>query len=126
MLFKSKTILSIMVRTGKGTAHVAFDPVSTGGSTFRTYNEELIEGMKKHPKYGKTFFTVEEPKPEPSPVAAEAVPDEEPEVKVIRVDDAEDAKEYLVDKFGVSRTQIRSIVKIKEFASKYGIEFEGI
>lgn len=123
MLFKSKTILSIAVRTASGSVHVRFDPVTTGGSMYRTYNEELIEGLKKHHKYGKTFMEVEERQPEP--VKPVEVPEVE-EVKVITVDSAEDAKEYLADRFGVPRTQIRSIVKIKEFASKYNIQFEGI
>jgi hypothetical protein len=54
----------------------------------------------------------------------------EPKKKVdeskVEVSSAEDAKEYLIDKFGISRTKLRSIAAIKEMAASKGIEFIGI
>lgn len=45
---------------------------------------------------------------------------------VISVSCPDDAKEYLVEKFGISRTKLRWLKQIKEQAEANGILFEGI
>lgn len=45
---------------------------------------------------------------------------------VISVSCPDDAKEYLVEKFGISRTKLRWLKQIKEQAEANGIIFEGI
>lgn len=52
--------------------------------------------------------------------------DEQPSLTKVNVTDLEDARDYLSDKFGISRTKIRSQKAVKEAASANGIEFVGI
>lgn len=47
-------------------------------------------------------------------------------VKKINITCLDDAKEYLSDKFGISRTKLRSKKAIEEAAAENGIEFVGI
>jgi predicted DsbA family dithiol-disulfide isomerase len=42
------------------------------------------------------------------------------------VSDIAAAKDYLADKFGISRTSMRSTKAILEQAAAHGIEFEGL
>ena len=49
-----------------------------------------------------------------------------PRLIQISVPSLDDAKDYLCDKFGISRTKIRSKVAIEKFAADNGIEFVGI
>ena len=48
------------------------------------------------------------------------------ELTTISVSCLDDAKDYLSDKFGISRTKLRSTKSIIEAAKQNGIEFEGI
>ena len=60
------------------------------------------------------------------PVIKQAEPKKKVDESKVEVPSAEDAKEYLIDKFGISRTKLRSIAAIKEVAASKGIEFIGI
>ena len=51
---------------------------------------------------------------------------EEAELRKVKVSDFGEAKDYLADKFGVSRTSLRSQKSILETAKANGIEFEGL
>ena len=44
----------------------------------------------------------------------------------VKVSDIAAAKDYLADKFGISRTSMRSTKAILEQAAAHGIEFEGL
>ena len=109
-------------------ARVVFSPV-TGGtkSVFYTDNEELQKALEAHPRFNKlfrvdTFFN-------PNPVVEKAPKAEvvkEKTVKKVKVACLDDAKEYICDKYGVSRTKLNSEKAIKEFAQSKGFEFVGI
>lgn len=106
--------------------HVSFSPLTGGGSVYYTDNEKLQGLLEKHHKFGKLFNLAEEPVVE-QPVAEE--PKEEPKsngMKKIVVSCLDDAKEYLCENFGTSRTKLRSEKSIKENAAAHGIEFVGI
>ena len=49
-----------------------------------------------------------------------------PTLKKVAVSDLADAKDYLADTFGISRTALRSMKSIIEQAAAHGIEFEGL
>ena len=51
---------------------------------------------------------------------------DEPALKQVKVSDLAAAKDYLADKFGISRTALRSQKAIIEHAAANGIEFEGL
>lgn len=52
--------------------------------------------------------------------------DDEVELKTVVVTDPDEAKAYLADNFGLSRTKLKSIKAIKAAAEENGIVFEGI
>ena len=56
----------------------------------------------------------------------ESEEDEDDGLRVVTVTCTSDAKEYLADTFGISRTNLRSKAKIIEAAAKNGIKFEGL
>lgn len=62
--------------------------------------------------------------PEPIDIVGEAPVN--PELKTIVVTDPDSAKAYLAEHFGISRTKLTSIKKIKEAAEANGIVFQGI
>ena len=54
------------------------------------------------------------------------VEDEQPNLTKVNVTDLEDARDYLSDKFGISRSKIRSQKAVKEAAEANGIVFVGL
>lgn len=136
--YKSKSFLSISVSMGKMTIknlqvsdktvtkdvfkHITFEPDSSGYAYYSTDDEEEQKAIEAHPLFNKMFVL----KDAPTSVVAKkdvAVPVEKKEVEVTS---AADAKQYLVDTFGISRTKIQSTADIKKYAEQNGVEFVGI
>ena len=136
--YKSKSFLSISVSIGKMTIqdlqvsdktvtkdvfkHITFEPDSSGYAYYSTDDEEEQKAIEAHPLFNKMFVL----KDAPTSVVAKkavAVPVEKKEVEVTS---AADAKQYLVDTFGISRTKIQSTADIKKYAEQNGVVFVGI
>lgn len=121
-----------MVLSTKKNMHITFVPLSNGSSTFTTDNEEIINAIEHHYRFGKMFrleSVVDDSeersvKSEEEAISAEAT--EESDLKQVTVSDLAAAKDYLADKCGVSRTVMRSKSAILEQAKAHGIEFVGI
>ena len=129
--------------------HVSFSALTGGGSVFYTDNPKLQKAIESHYKFGSLFRldttfvpeaqrkTNKKPRPAAAPEAA-TVDEQEVEetdidetedgtqAKVIAVSDADDAKAYLSEHFGLSRTKLKSLKAIQEAAEAHGIVFEGI
>ena len=107
-----------------GKMHVSFRPLTDGGSVFYTDNESLQKALEAHPKYGKLFSEAPvEAAPVVKPKKVEAKPTGPKQVMVTCL---EDAKEYLVETYELSRTKLRSRQSIVDAAAAKGIEFVGI
>lgn len=141
--YKSKSCVSINVvlPTG-GNTHVSFSPVTGGGSVYYTDNENIQKGLERHPKYGRLFviddtLTAQKPsgKAQGTVAGANAGKNasgvhggtggaEKTEKKAIEVKMAcnDDAKDYVADKFGVSRSKMRSRADIEKVASENGVK----
>ena len=119
---KSHVSLSVALSSGKST-HVTFSPLTGGGSVYYTDNPELQRALEHHPKYGK-LFKVDESEPAVAAAApAKAAPDKPADgVKEMKFACLDDAKDWLVDKYGLSRTKLRSRTAIIEAGKKEGIE----
>lgn len=122
--YSSKSHVAVNVILPNGVhVHVAFEPLTGGGSVYYTNDENLQKALERHYQYGKLYkgAEVEEPKEE-EPVV------EEPAAasKKVSMASLEDAKEYLIDRFGISRTKLRSKKQIMDAAEAHNIEFEGI
>lgn len=130
--YKSKSWVSINVvlPTG-GNTHVSFSAVTGGGSVYYTDNENIQKGLESHPKYGRLFvvdttLTAQQAVAKATGTVASTppLPPEKEVKKAVEVKMAcnDDAKDYLADKFGVSRSKMRSRADIEKVAADNGVE----
>lgn len=128
MKYTAKTHVAISVPMPNGTnVHISFTPQTGGGSVFYTNNNQLAEAIEKHNKYGKLFKKDAE-KPvkvvrtkENASKEAVAEP-KEPKKKKLSFACYEDAKDYLVDTVGISRTKLRTKTAIQSAAKANDID----
>ncbi len=125
--YKAKTSISInVVLPGKKNMHVSFTNHSDGSSSFVTDNSDLQRAIEQHYKFGKLFRLVSSVSPET--IAAKKVEEasEREAITVVKTTDLSSAKEYLAEKFGISRSRLRREEDIKAQAKAHGVVFEGI
>lgn len=118
----ARVVISVVTDNG-GNMRLAFNPLTGGGSYFETSDEQLQKAIENNANYGKTFISMEvEKQAAPAPAAKE-----EPKgPKQISVSSLDDAKDYLAERFGISRTKLRSKAAILAAGEEHGIEFIGI
>lgn len=127
----SHIAINVLLENGNS-MHIAFTPISNGGSTYNTEAEVIQNALENHYRYNDLFVLdreedtnapVEEPtqNTEEDPNQAE-----ESNIRKIRVSDIGEAKDYLAETFGVSRTSLRGQKAILEAAKANNIEFEGL
>lgn len=107
--------------------HVSFTPVTGKGSVFYTSDPDLQKALESHYKYGKLFKADKTSVPIDNPTVD--LPDStetSEQLHHITVTDPDAAKAYLAEKFGVSRTKLNTLQKIKKCAVEHGVEFDGI
>lgn len=128
---KTQVCVNIVMPGGKS-LHVSFTSVTGGSSVFYTSDENVQNGLEHHCKFGKLFKledTIDETQSmTPAPVDTPNTEEDNSEDKLteIVVNCPDDAKDYLSEKFGASRTKLRSVKAIKETAAAFGIVFNGI
>ena len=174
--YKAKTQISLnVVLANSHCTRVSFQPLTSGGSVFKTDNANIQHALERHPKFGKLFrlagvenvavvrqqteqqqagrmqsvkeaVVTEEQAEQTSMEQTEQVvmeqaasdanaPADGAELsfapsdegvngsQTVRVTCNDDAKDYLADKFGVSRSKMRTRVQIDGVAKEHGIEF---
>lgn len=104
--------------------HIAFNAMTGGGSVFYTSDEVLQKAIENNPNYN-ILFSGEE-LIEPVEMAVEILESTESKLTPIVVTCVDDAKDYLSEKFGISRTKIRTMKAITDVAKDNGIEFQGL
>ena len=124
--YKSGSDISISVQlAGKKSLHISFTPSSDGTSTYTTNDASVQAAIEKHYRFGKLFRlerVEDERKPKEKPVQAAPVKKNEE----ISVPDLSVAKDILADRFGISRTLLRTKDAIMEHAAAHGVVFTGI
>jgi len=116
---------------GGESVHLSFIALSNGGSVFSTDSEELQNAIERHYRFGDLFTLdhIEEPK-NTSEIANDEYTSvkesEDGNIQKITVNDLGEAKNYLADTLGISRTSLRSLKTILEVAKANNIEFEGL
>lgn len=116
---------------GGESVHLSFIALSNGGSIFSTDSEELQNAIERHYRFGDLFTLdhIEGPK-NTSEIANEEYTSvkesEDGNIQKITVNDLGEAKNYLADTLGISRTSLRSLKTILEVAKANNIEFEGL
>ena len=116
---------------GGESVHLSFIALSNGGSVFSADSEELQNAIERHYRFGDLFTLdhIEEPKNTSETANEEYTPVKESEdgnIQKITVNDLGEAKNYLADTLGISRTSLRSLKTILEVAKANNIEFEGL
>ena len=123
--FRAKTHIGLSINTKGGHAHITFCELTGGGSIYTTENKEIAEALRKHHKFGK-LFTEQEVKEETA---------KQQELEQKKADDrakqsikefacVEDAKEYMADTFGISRSKLRTRGDIEKQAAGRGITIQ--
>lgn len=124
---KTDVSVSVLLPSGKS-LHVSFASLSNGGSVYYTTSEEVQTALENHYRYGKLFKEDKSFDENAVPKGKTVMPitgaSEGP--KKIKVNDPDEAKGYLSEQFGVSRTKMKSIKAIKDEAMAHNIEFEGL
>ena len=116
---------------GGESMHLSFIALSNGGSVFSTDSEELQNAIERHYRFGDLFTLdhIEEPKNTSeiaNDVYTSAKESEDGNIQKITVNDLGEAKNYLADTLGISRTSLRSLKTILEVAKANNIEFVGL
>lgn len=131
--YSSDSHIAINVPLENGNSmHISFTPISNGGSTYNTEVEVIQNALENHYRYNDLFVLdreedtnapIEEPtqNTEEDPNQAE-----ESNIRKVKVNDLGEAKDYLAETFGVSRTSLRGQKAILEAAKANNIEFEGL
>lgn len=130
--YKAKTDISINIVLPSGKSkHISFTSLTGGGSVYYTDSPDIQKSLESHYKFGKLFFAdktfeAEPAKPNMDNDVPSDVDSSDNGKTTVTVTDPDSAKAYLSERFGVSRTKLRTIAAIKEAAAANGIEFEGI
>ena len=121
--YYSKSSISInVVLSNNKSLHISFMPLSNGHSEYITENKDIQAAIEKHHANGKKFKLKNS---QTTRKKTAAVP-EKKTLQTIPVSDISAAKEYIADKYGVSRTLMKSPEDIIRIAKSKGIIFEGI
>lgn len=124
--YKAYTNLYLTVQYEGHSRHIQFDALSTGStSVFMTDDPKMQKAIESHPLFNK-LIEAEEVKPEPA--VQQSVPGQGnvPAPVEIVVSGPDDAKEYIADTFGISRSQLRTVEAIKKAAAENHVVFKGL
>lgn len=124
----SHIAINVTLNDGES-VHLSFIALSNGGSVFSTDNEELQKAIERHYRFGDLFILDHIEEPKKTSEIEDRTSDEESEddnIQKVTVSDLGEAKNYLADTLGISRTSLRSLKSILEVAKANNIEFEGL
>ncbi len=122
-IYKANTSIAInVVLPNKGNMHVSFVPRSDGSSVYITDSEDVQQAIERHYKFGK-LFRLESEIIDNGECAIDNVAVDR---RIVKVTDIAEAKDYLAEKFGVSRTCMKGKASILAEARSHNIEFDGI
>lgn len=129
-VFKASTLLCFGVTLSDGSrSRIVFTPLTGGGTVFYTDDDELAGALERHPYFGD-LFEKDEPPREASlagPVESASEISSPESRSSLSFAHEEDAKEYIANKYGVSRTRLKTRSSIEKVAGELGvtIEWEG-
>ncbi|MBO4607563.1 MAG: hypothetical protein J5682_06650 [Prevotella sp.] len=127
--YHSNTEIVINVRKAKSQkmTHIRFEPFTLGGSMFVTDDPDLQEAIERHRDFG-TLFTVQVEPPPLLFVGPDGIPEADSadqetanNAHILDFDSMSEAKDYVADTFGVSRTSMRTKEQIETAAAQNGL-----
>ena len=130
--YQAGTDLAFSVMVGDERMRIIFEGKTRGCSVYMTRDPKVQKAIESHYWYKDKFFLVEsvdenkeaaEAKKKAAAKAKKKVADEK---KTHVVTDVEDAKDYLAETFGVSRSKMKTKEDILTIAKEKGVELEGL
>lgn len=93
-----------------GMRRIAFHATTNGRAYYITDDEELQKGIERHPWFKSKFYleSVEEQSADKQTSDEQAKPEVQKEMVELKFVTLADAKNYLADKFGVVRSNIKT------------------
>lgn len=130
--YQAGTDLAFSVMVGNERMRIIFEGKSTGSSVYMTRDPKVQKAIESHYWFNDKFFLVEsiDEKKEAAEAkkraAAKTKKKADDEKKTHSVTDVEDAKDYLAETFGVSRSKMKTKEDILAIAKEKGVELEGL
>lgn len=122
--YQAGTDLAFSVMVGDERMRIIFEGKTMGCSVYMTRDPKVQKAIESHYWFNDKFFLVEsiDEKKE----AADAKKKVADEKKTHVVTDVEDAKDYLAETYGVSRSKMKTKEDILAIAKEKGVELEGL
>lgn len=130
--YQAGTDLAFSVMVGNERMRIIFEGKSTGSSVYMTRDPKVQKAIESHYWFNDKFFLVEsiDEKKEAAEAkkraAAKTKKKAADEKKTHSVTDVEDAKDYLAETYGVSRSKMKTKEDILAIAKEKGVELEGL
>ena len=130
--YQAGTDLAFSVMVGNERMRIIFAGKSVGCSIYMTRDPKVQKAIESHYWFNDKFFLVEsidekkeaaEAKKKAAAKAKKKVADEK---KTHVVTDVEDAKDYLAETYGVSRSKMKTKEDILAISKEKGVELEGL
>lgn len=123
--YQAGTDLSFSVMVGNERVRVVFEGKTMGCSIYGTRDEKLQKAIESHYWFNDKFF-LKEASEAKKRAAAKTKKKAAEEKKTHIVTDFEDARDYLAETFGVSRSKLKTKEDILSIAKEKGVELEGL
>lgn len=130
--YQAGTDLAFSVMVGNERMRIVFEGKTMGSSVYMTRDPKVQKAIESHYWFKDKFFLAEsiDEKKEAAEVKKKAAAKTKKKVadekKTHRVTDFEDAKDYLAETFGVSRSKMKTKEDILAIAKENGVELEGL
>jgi hypothetical protein len=130
--YQAGTDLAFSVMVGNERMRIVFEGKTMGSSVYMTRDPKVQKAIESHYWFKDKFFLAEsiDEKKEADEVkkkaAAKAKKKVADEKKTHVVTDFEDAKDYLAETYGVSRSKMKTKEDILDIAKEKGVELEGL
>ena len=130
--YQAGTDLAFSVMVGDERMRIVFEGKTMGCSVYMTRDTKVQKAIESHYWYKDKFFLAEsvdekkEAAEDKKKAAAKAKKKMTDEKKTHVVTDVEDAKDYLAETFGVSRSKMKTKEDILAIAKEKGVELEGL
>lgn len=131
--YQAGTDLAFSVMVGDERMRIVFEGKTMGSSVYMTRDPKVQKAIESHYWFNDKFFLVEsidekkeaaEAKKKAAAKAKKKLADEKKKTHIVT--DVEDAKDYLAETFGVSRSKMKTKEDILAIAKEKGVELEGL
>lgn len=129
--YQAGTDLAFSVMVGNERMRIVFEGKTMGSSVYITRDPKVQKAIESHYWFNDKFFLVEsvdekKEAAEAKKKAAAKTKKKVDEKKTHIVTDFEDARDYLAESYGVSRSKLKTKDDILAIAKEKGVELEGL